>query len=244
MVKKCILITLSMLAGIAFAQQGSPVNESYTLTTSETIKPFEASYVVRKMGMKAEIKTSVRVDGEHYIYTKKTKPKGMAKMFLKEANETSIFSHQGSKLGLIAYTYAMQSKDDSRDEKFLYDATQQQVVGNSRGTDFSLAVEDNLMDRASMEIALMMDASKRADLDYRVVDRGRVKDYKFNYEGQQSIKAAGEKYTCDMYKVSRSSGKRSTSMCLAEALGFLPVMVIHDENGTELKMLLTKQNLQ
>ncbi len=244
MVKKCILISLYMMAGVALAQQGSPVNESYTLNTSETIKPFSASYVVRKLGMKAEIKTSVTIDGDRYIYTKNTKPKGMAKMFLKEANETSVFTHQAGKLGLIEYAYAMQSKDESRNEKFSFDASQKMVVGNSRGNDFSLALEENLMDRASMEIALMLDAGKRTDLDYRVVDRGRVKDYQFSYEGQQSIKAAGENYTCDMYKVSRSSGKRSTSMCLAESLGFLPVMVIHDENGTELKMLLTKQNLQ
>lgn len=244
MVKKCVFIALYMMAGWAVAQQDNSVNESYTLTTSETIKPFAASYVVRKLGMKAEINTSISIDGDRYIYTKNTKPKGMAKLFLKEATETSVFTHQDGKLGLIEYAYAMQSKDEKRNENFSFDKSLKRVVGNSRGNDFSLEVEENLMDRASMEIALMMDAGKRTDLDYRIVDRGRIKDYKFTYEGQQSIKAAGEKYNCDMYKVSRSSGKRSTSMCLAEALGFLPIMVIHDENGTELKMLLTKQNLQ
>lgn len=244
MIKKYILCGLVVASGVVMANQSDPVSETFTLNTTETIKPFEASYVVRKMGMKAVINTSIKVDGDNYTYTKNTKPKGMAKMFLKEANETSIFTHQQGNIGLKEYDYAMQSKDTSRNEKFYFDDSEKQIVGNSRGTEFSLALEDNLMDRASMEIALMLDASKRTDLDYRVVDRGRIKDYTFIYQGQQQVKAAGKNYTCDKYTVSRSSGKRSTTMCLAEALGFLPVMVIHDENGTELKMLLTKQNLQ
>ena len=93
-----------------------------------------------------------------------------------------------------------------------------------------------------MEIMLMLDAHKRTNLEYNVINRTYVKKYTFEYLGQENIRAAGTDLSCDLYKVTRSSGKRSTSLCMAEALGFLPAMVIHDENG-ETKMMLDSQTL-
>lgn len=242
--KNYLIAGLLLSTSLLVAETTNPVSKTYTLNTVETIKPYKASYVVKKMGMKAVINTSISFENGRFVYTKNTKPKGMAKMFLREANEVSIFSQVDGQLKAHQYTYTMQGKDQDRNENFQVDDYTKEIVGTSRGTEFSLPVEEQLLDRASMEIALMLDAGKRQDLNYRVIDRGRIKDYKMVYKGQQQVKAAGEKYTCDMYKVSRSSGKRSTSLCLAEELGFLPVMAIHDENGTELKMMLTKQNLQ
>lgn len=235
-----LLLTLSMLGHTA---SDNIHHETFTLHTKEMLKPFEASYTVRKMGMKAVINTSISIDGDVVTYTKNTKPKGMAKMFLKEATETSIFKVTNSGLNVQKYEYTMRSKDESRNESFALNTTTKTIDGNSRGKVFSIPAKDNLIDRASMEILLMLDASKRSNLEYKVVDRGYVKAYKFDYLGQQSVRTAGSDFTCDMYKVTRSSGKRSTSLCMAEALGFMPAMAIHKENSNEFKMMLTKQTL-
>lgn len=250
---KILLTSLLVTASLAVAAESnigmventtqSAHQETFTLHTKEMLKPYEASYTVRKFGMKATINTTVSVNGDLVVYTKQTRPKGLAKVLLKEATETSVFKVSDTGLTVQKYEYTMLSKDESRNESFMLNPATQTIDGNSRGKTFSLPAKDNLIDRASMEIMLMLDAGKRTNLEYQVVERARVKEYKFDYLGQQDIRTAGSSFTCDVYKVTRSSGKRSTSLCMAEALGFIPAMVTHNENGTELKMMLKNQTL-
>jgi len=240
------IILLTCLLGFStslYAQGDVAHRETYTLHTKELIKPYQASYTIRKFGMKAVINTSVKTENGRFTYTKHTKPKGLAKMVLKEATETSVFSVTETGLKVHEYELITVGKDASRNESFALDEYTQQISGISRGTAFNLPAQENLIDRASMEIMLMLDAGKRSDLEYKVVDGQWVKDYKFEYLGQQNVKTAGSSYTCDVYKVVRSSGKRSTSLCLAELLGFLPVMVTHEDDGNEFKAMMSSQNL-
>jgi len=154
-----------------FAQSAQKHQETYTLYTTELIKPYEASYTVRKFGMKAYIDTSLTINDDDVVtYTKHTKPKGLAKRFLNEATETSVFKITENGLQVQTYSLTASGKDSSRDEYFSIDSVNQTISGEARGKKFNAAASDNLMDRASMEIMLMLDANKRTNLSYEIVD--------------------------------------------------------------------------
>lgn len=242
LVRLLTLLFLSFGLGTAAAAAEAPVNTRFTLHTHPVLKPYEATYEVKKYGMRARIDISLTLDGERFTYVKSTRPKGMARMFLDSAVETSIFTVEGEQIVLHEYLYKLESDKGDRDEYFSSDPDNHTISGSTRGREFSVELEPGLVDRASMEVLLMLDAEKKAPLDYRVLHRGRVKDYEFQYQGKKQLRTRYGDMQCDQFKVVRSSGERSTSLCLSEELGYLPLSVTHEEDGREFVMNLVDQN--
>lgn len=215
----------------------------FLLTSSVTaaeLKPFTATYEAIKFDLVlGEIKVSLQPQGKHFIYSKESTTKGLVALFRNEQvmeKSTLVLSEKG--LRVLDYQYQLKRGDDNRTDSFTFESATK-VNGLYKNQPFSLDVPQGTLDRSSIEVALMMDVGPDAKtLHYTAVEKDKLKTYNFQFQGEQAVETPAGKFQCLSYKVVRSSGKRSTTLCLAPELNNLPVKITHDEKGTEFYLLM------
>ena len=143
---------------------------------------------------------------------------------------------------MLDYQYQLKRGDKNRTDSFKFESPEK-VNGIYKNQPFSLDVPQGTLDRSSIELALMQDAKPAAEtLNYSVISKDKLITYNFKYEGKQTVETPAGEFQCLNYKRVRSSGKRSTTLCLAPELNNLPVKITHDEKGTEFYMVLKSYN--
>lgn len=211
-----------------------------SFTAAAELKPFTATYEAIKFDLVlGEIKVTLQAEGKNFIYSKESATKGLVALFRNEQvqeRSTLVLSEKG--LRVLDYHYDLKRGDDSRTDNFTFESPEK-VNGIYKNQPFSLDVPQGTLDRSSIEVALMQDARPDAEtLNYNAVEKDKLKTYNFQYQGEQSVETPAGEFKCLSYKVVRSSGKRSTTLCLAPELNNLPVKITHDEKGTEFYMVL------
>ena len=204
------------------------------------LKPFTANYEVVKFDLRlGDIKVKLEPHENQFIYSKQSKTRGLAALFRDEkVMEKSILQPSEAGLRVLGYNYRLARGDNIREDSFRFDSPEK-VNGVYKNHPFSLTVPPGTLDRSSIELALMQDAGPdKHRLSYSVVEKNRLKTFDFQFKGEQTIDTPAGKFQCYDYKVIRSSGKRSTTLCLAPALDNLPIKITHNEKGTEFYMLL------
>ena len=211
------------------------------------VSPFRATYELTKFEFKlGVVEVSLIKEKNNFIYEKKTIPSGFLKMIVNDDNafEKSVFSVDNKRITSKEYLYELTRRGKLKKEKYLFEKPTRVKI-EYKNDKKELDIPAGTLDRSSMEIALMMQAHERKDQIFNVIDKGKLKKYTFSYKGKKTIDINAEVFECDEYKVLRSSGDRSTTLCLAEALDYMPIFAEHDEKGTTIQIQLIKlENLK
>jgi len=219
---------------------------SVSIVSAALPPAFEAVYRARKAGMTlGKVTVSLSYDNGQYRYKKRTVTKGLLSVFRKDIiAEFSIGKVNGDNLQLNAYNYHLDRKKKPRKTSIHIDGNK--ATGQHRGQPYALEVTEGVLDRASVELALMRDAAMTPSppLEYSVVDKGALKTYRFNKVATKKVKVPAGKFTCIEYQRGRTSDKRATSLCLAPEAGYLPVYATHSEKGTKFVLELVSYQLR
>ena len=206
-----------------------------------TLPPaFTAIYTVKKAGLTlGDVTISLRYDNGRYRYHKKTRSRGLLALFRKDViNETSEGRIDDGRLTMDRYTYVHETgKRTMRHTVRL--VAPNRIEEHYKGKEYRYRVPDNTLDRAASEIALMRDARlDKPQLAYNIAERGRAKKLEFIRLGERERNTAAGRFDCREYRVNHNSKKRSTTLCIAPKLDYLPVTVTHVEKGTSFTMWL------
>ena len=208
---------------------------STTIASAALPPAFEAVYRARKAGMTlGKVTATLSYDKGQYRYEKRTVTKGLLSVFRKDViTELSIGEVKGDELQLNTYDYHLDRKKKPRRTSIRINGNK--ATGQHRGQNYELEVPSGILDRASIELALMHDVSSNspAPINYPIVDKGRLKTYLFEKSENRKVKVPAGKFECIEYRRGHISGKRATSLCLAPEAGYLPVYATHSEKGTE-----------
>ena len=222
-----------MLASLVMASQLNSVQ-------AKDLPPaFEAVYRVEKAGMTlGEVTISLHYNGNSYEYRKHTTTKGLLALFRKDQiSEVSTGTIHNGRIEAERYEYRHKrgSKVRSSTLAFMQDG---RVTGAYKDRPFEVITNLKLLDRASVELALMRDVGPES-LDYAIIDRGKQNHYVFQAQGKRTVDSPAGEFECIQYQVKRNVNKeRSTSLCLSPKLHNLPIYAEHDEKGTTLDMHL------
>ena len=204
------------------------------------LKPFTANYEVVKFDLRlGDIKVKLEPRENRFIYSKESRTRGLAALFRDEkVMEKSALLLSKKGLRVLDYDYRLARGNEIRENSFRFEAADK-VTGVYKNKPFSIQVPPGTLDRSSIELALMQDVGPDTRrLSYSVVEKDQLKTYDFQFQGEQTVETPAGSFRCYDYKVVRSSGKRSTTLCLAPTLNNLPVKITHNEKGTEFYMLL------
>ena len=211
-----------------------------TGTVSAAPQAFQANYSVIKSGLSlGEMKASLTYSGNQYTYLKQTKANGLAALI---SGDTLTERSQGDKKGhqLSSKNYLHHHKNRRKDRRDQFNFTApSQVQGNYKGTAYSLNVPNGTLDPALLELRIMEDIVANRPLNYRITEKGKLKDYRFRKLGRETLSLPAGHYECEKIQMARDNGQRTTTIWLAKELNYLPVQIRHNEKGDTIETQLT-----
>ena len=214
----------------------------FLLTGAANAAPaaFQASYSVIKSGLSlGEMKASLIYSGNQYTYLKQTKANGLAALLSGDTlTERSQGEKQGHQLSSKNYLHHHKNRRKERRDQFNFSAPTQ-VQGNYKGTAYTLSVPNGTVDPALLELQIMDDMRASRPLNYRITEKGQLKDYRFRKMGKETLNLPAGTYDCEKIEMIRDNGTRTTTIWLARELNYLPVQIRHNEKGDVIETQLT-----
>ena len=127
----------------------------------------------------------------------------------------------------------------TREVKLHFDWQHNTVTNTIDGDPWRMEIPPNAQDKLVYQLAIMYDLMNgKKDLDYKIADGGKLKDYAFEIQGEEVLNTAlGRLKTV---RIQRIGDKRDTTVWCAPQLSYLPVRLEQqDTDGAELTMQLT-----
>lgn len=195
---------------------------------SAELRPFTATYNISWSGISAGNATLTlkqQPDGR-WDYQSVTKARGLFRMAMPaELQSSSTFSIQDGKVVPELFVADGGSGSD-KDQELRFDWTSGRVTGRNEKAAVDLPLQQGLLDSLSVQVALMMELlAGRTPARFVLVDKGRIKDYDYSSQGQETVRTpVGEQHTV-IYRSARPGSANGTWFWCAPALGYLPVRV-------------------
>lgn len=200
---------------------------------------FQASYTVMKSGISlGDMNANLVYSNNQYTYLKQTKANGIAAFLSGDTlTERSSGVQQGALLNAQQYLHHHKNKRKDRRDQFSF-VTPTQVKGQYKEDSYSLTVPNGTIDPALLELRIMDDLKANRPLNYRVTEKGKLKNYQFQRLGKEMLSLPAGKYNCEKIRMVRDNGERITIIWLAPELDFVPVQISHNEEGSVIETRL------
>lgn len=218
---------------------------SLTIAFSEPEIPlpkFNAEYILKRNGITLGTSTrslSTAKDGT-FIYSSTTQATGIIAWFVKDhIDEYSKWIFDGKHIRPLQYVYNRHGGSKTREVKLHFDWQHNTVTNTIDGDPWRMEIPPNAQDKLVYQLAIMYDLMNgKKDLDYKIADGGKLKDYAFEIQGEEVLNTAlGRLKTV---RIQRIGDKRDTTVWCAPQLSYLPVRLEQqDTDGAELTMQLT-----
>ena len=195
---------------------------------------FKATYVVEKYGSSVA-KTTLELNetATQISYQSSSKAIGLAAMFTSDSiTESSTLKPAENNLPpyLLEYQYSRKKKPGKNQTiKITWDEDRTaSIISHYKNTNTQLTAPHPVWDKLSVQLALMHDiasAKKHDILNYKVIEKNAIIDYKFEYLDDENISIHNHNYQSRKLKRIHASGKRTTLMWLATELSNLPIAI-------------------
>ena len=193
---------------------------------------FQARYSVIKSGMElGEMKANLVYSANSYTYLKQTQANGIAALLSGDTlTERSSGTKQGAQLASQQYLHHHKNRRKDRRDQFSF-VTPTQVKGRYKDKNYELTVPNSTIDPALLELKIMDDLTANRPLNYRITEKGELKDYRFQRQGRETLSLPAGQYECEKIQMVRDGGERTTTIWLAPELNYVPVQIRHNEKG-------------
>lgn len=168
----------------------------------------------------------LKADGaDRFEYSTRANARGFARAFFSdEITQTSWLTW--SKAGVQPQRYRADdgSDDTERDIALDFDWSAGRVTGVAEEKGVTLPVQIGVQDAMSIQIAVLNDLARGTlPTTYPMVDKDRIKEYRYVHEGEARIKTALGELDTVIYRTEREGSKRATRTWYAPSLGYVAV---------------------
>ena len=177
------------------------------------------------------LNSTLTFSGNKYHYQKSTKATGLARLVTKATvTEKSEGLFAKNRIIPVSYLYDEKRRGKQRVDQASF--AKGRATGKYKGNAYDLAVPANILDRGILEVMVANDLSRKLpQLNYKVLDRGELKDYQFVRQGSEKLTTQAGTFDTIKVLVKRADASRETTYWMAQQLGFLPVKMVHKEKG-------------
>jgi len=200
-----------------------------------TVVEYTAEYEVRHKGRRmarAEFGVAADVDGQ-FVFNSSTKARGVWRLAApKPAVERSVFNVEAGLVIPSRFDYQDGSRKGEDNYSVEFDAPAREIRIDGAAGAKSLPFEDELLDRGSLQVALMLDLGNcTLPGPYRYIDEDEIRVYR--YERLEDVEAETGIGSLETIRFSqqREGSSRNTILWLAPELAYLPVRIEQIRNG-------------
>ena len=202
-----------------------------------------AEYEVRYKGRRvarAEFSVTEDADGA-YVFNSSTRARGLLRLASPNpAIERSRFAFDSGSIRPIRFLYEDGSRKGEDNYSVDFDRKAGKIRIDGANGMQSLPLEADLLDRGSLQVALMRDLSAcKLPKNYRYVDDDGINEYSYARLEDQSIETGIGELSSLRLSQQREGSSRQTILSLSPELGFLPIRIEQIRDGeTETVFLL------
>jgi hypothetical protein len=203
---------------------------------------FNAEYSLKRNGIIMGTSTrslSSASDGT-FIYASSTQATGIIAWFIKDRiDEYSKWTFDGTQIRPLEYSYNRHGGDKTRQVKLNFDWQRHIVTNTIDGDPWRMEIPPDAQDKLVYQLAIMADLlNGKKNLEYKIADGGKLKDYAFAIEGEEVLNTALGKVKT--VRIQRIGDRRDTTVWCAPQFSYLPVRLEQqDTDGSELTMQIT-----
>jgi len=210
---------------------------SYVQAQNLLPEQFTAYYQSRKGLISGQSTVSLTAEENgSYHYKSVTTVTGFASIFTNnKIIEQSHWKYVNEKIRPIKYSYN-RSGSKKRNVELTFDWKNKSVTNSINSDPWKMSIEDDTLDKLIYQLALMQDLGnmykqdqQQKTLTYSVADGGKLKKYTIIIHGKEEITT--KLGVLQTIKVSRTKGKRTTTMWCAEKFNYLPVWIKQEKKG-------------
>ncbi|MEJ2566029.1 MAG: DUF3108 domain-containing protein [Gammaproteobacteria bacterium] len=211
-------------------------------TSQSPLPMFNAEYSLKRNGLTLGVSTrslSAAGDGT-YIYASSTRATGIIAWFVKDHfDEYSKWTLNGKELRPLEYVYNRHGGNKTRHVKLKFDWQHLIVTNTIDGDPWRMSIPPDAQDKLVYQLSIMYDLMKGTKhLEYKIADGGKLKDYEFEIEGEETLDTVLGKIKA--VRIQRIGDKRDTTVWCAPRLSYLPVRLEQqDTDGAKLTMTIT-----
>ena len=199
-------------------------------TAEETIKTYHAVYQVELRGKiigTSEFSVQSRPGENTYRFTSKMVIHGMLKLLQPNPIlEHTDFIYEKNRIWPTEFR-SQNTNDAGKNDLHIVFNWDQGIATTTEGETVSvMEIQDNVLDRGSMRVAIMQDLSRNIEPGpYVLVDGSSLKTYHYTYEGETTQETPLGAIATLEYTQQRDNSTRRTSIWLAPELSYLPVRI-------------------
>ena len=200
---------------------------------------FNAQYNLKRNGITLGVSTrslTTAKDGT-YIYASTTHATGIIAWFVKDHfDEYSKWTFDGSRLRPLEYVYKRYGGRKTRNVNLKFDWKRHIVTNTIDGDPWRMEIPPDAQDKLVYQLAIMYDLlNGKKNLEYKIADGGKLKNYKFEIEGEETLNTTIGKVKT--VRIQRIGDKRDTTVWCAPQYYYLPMRLQQqDTDGSNLTM--------
>jgi hypothetical protein len=201
------------------------------------LSPYSAQYKTTALGMKIDLTRSLKraADGTFTLTSG-------GKLLVVRLHEVSVFSTEGSRVIPKSYVYQMTGLANRKREVHFTPGSDT-IRSLYKDQWYNLPYTDETLDRLSQQeqlrLFLLNDPTPKEDMQTRVADGKRVKDYRLVYVGEETIDTPAGKIDTLHFERLHDDPDRKSDTWVAPDLDYLMVKTVHIEDGKPTEVLLT-----
>jgi len=205
---------------------------------------FSAEYLLQHNKLEiGQVELSVEALGNNrYQLTSTTRNSGLLSFIQQQKLvESSLFELIDGQIRPIQYRYLKQSKQAEKDVRLDFNWQQLSVTNASDGDSWKMPISNGVLDKALMQIALMLDLKQsNKAISYQVADGGKLKQYHFEPLGDDKTRIKGKWQQTQKFARRKGQHKSITYYWCAPALHNLPVLLQREKKYGTFEMRLQK----
>ena len=202
---------------------------AFTIATAraDELKPFEASYAWMWHGMTVATSTvKLERQGDTWVYTSKSSPRGIGKMFSQRPVQKSVMRVTAKGVQPLSYDADDGTSATKRDAHVKFDWDHGRVTGVYEDTKVDMPLHPDIQDDSSVQIALMVELlAGREPQKFQMLDKNSVREYGYHRERAESIDTAVGKVDTVVYGAQKTGSPRVTRFWCAPSRGYIPMRV-------------------
>lgn len=208
--------------------------------TDSPLPLFHAEYSLERNGITLGINTRALRAGadDTYIYSSTTRATGIIAWFVKDQiDEHSKWDYDGDTIRPLEYVYHRHGGSKTRHVRLDFDWQKHMVTNTIDGDPWRMAIPPHAQDKLVYQLSIMADLGKgKKDLHYKIADGGKLKDYRFDIQGEETLNTPLGKIKA--LRIQRIGDRRDTTVWCAPQFAYLPVRLRQEDDGAELTMHL------
>lgn len=206
--------------------------------------PFTAKYTLYAAGLTVgEGTRQLSQQGEHWVFESHSQTTGWAARLRDDKIiESSQFTVEAAQVRPLVYEYRQINSKKQKHVHIQFDWNAK-IAKNVADSPWEIAITDTTLDSLLYQVVIMQDLQQgQRELRYQVADRGKIKVYAPEFQGEEYINTGIGQLKTLRYRYHSPDGKRHTTLWCAPQLHYLVVQVEHDENGLLIKTVLNSVN--